>query len=295
MAWLAETRPQEEDSVKSAMIAITEELRRILDEYDRIGAECERLTTERKNRQTIAWRLIHILYAIGGSRAVSNLLEETGLASRVATLPRLPGRRPSGEIEDLAERVGEAAGALPSGTRVRMISGKYNNWTGVIRWHRRTGRTVTYTVHLEGPSGQKARTQVGHGAIGRSFEILEGPEETTLRLEEPRMILRRRDGTVRPVRSIFQEMPAQVSNLVLRETEYRVPTQGVVEKGTPVMMMVGKFLGYTGTVVSVNLLRTDPKIDAIYTLSLQGPDGTRGRTTVKHSSLGRTWRPISKP
>ncbi len=62
----------------------------------------------------------------------------------------------------------------------------------------------------------------------------------------------------------------------------------VLAKGTAVRMLAGIYTGYTGHVASVRVL-AGPRPNATYTLVLEGPDGRRARTTVKHTSLGRTW------
>jgi hypothetical protein len=176
---------------------------------------------------------------------------------------------------------------------MRMLGGKYLDWTGIVRWKRVTGSTVTYTVHLKGPGGERARTQVGQGTLGQTWAIEgEAPVAATAPYT-PRPPIRRRPGSA-PVQVTMPGAGAEAAGAESvasggDEPGYH-PPRAVVPKGTVVRMLVGKFLGYAGTVVSVHVLRSGPSPDAIYTLSLSGPAGQKGRTTVKQSSLGRSWK-----
>jgi hypothetical protein len=280
--------------MKGISAIIADELRRVLDEYDRVNAECERLLVERRNRATVASRLLQVLQAQLGHRRTDLLLQDMGIAKRVASLPRLPGRRVGVEPEGGAPRPSvPAGGILLAGTPMRMLSGKYLDWTGIVRWKRVTGSTVTYTVHLKGPNGERARTQVGQGTLGQTWAI-EGEAPTTATVPyTPRPPIRRRPGSA-PVQVTLPDAGSEAAGAAAVASEdgepgYH-PPRAVVPKGTVIRMLVGKFLGFAGTVVSVNVLKAGPNPDAIYTLSLSGPAGQKGRTTVKQSSLGRSWK-----
>jgi len=69
----------------------------------------------------------------------------------------------------------------------------------------------------------------------------------------------------------------------------QVPSPGILPRRTPIRMLTGKYLGFTGIVTTVHVTKPGPKPEAIYMLALSGPDGSKARTSVKQSSLGRTW------
>ena len=72
------------------------------------------------------------------------------------------------------------------------------------------------------------------------------------------------------------------------------PPAGFLAKGVPVRMLAGRYAAFSGHISYVPLL-SEREPDVTYTLALVGPDGRRARTTVNHSSFGRTWITASRP
>jgi hypothetical protein len=176
--------------------------------------------------------------------------------------------------------------AVPKGTPIRMLTGMYQGWTGFVRAGRVTGSTVTYEIALVGPSGKKGRTGAGHGTLGKTWEVLAdskvaekapepGPTAVSVAAStpaaEPSQAKSKPDSADRPAPVLTRRQPP-----------------GIVPKGTPIRMLAGMYLGYTGVVATVQP-KPGPRPDAFYTLSLTGPDGQNTRTSVKQSSLGRVW------
>ncbi len=396
---------------KDTRQVLADELRRVLDEFQRVEEQVERVAAERKRLATIAQRLLMIL-RVQAPRAAERLLEELGLADLVARLPGIPGRKPIRGAARKAKKAPAAAARVPSrdkattaptplpkGTPVRMLTGKYKGWMGVIRWITVKGSTVSYTVDLNSRTGQKGRNQVRHGSVGSTWEQLpdgiairmEAPVEKKARAPKGRKPAREKTvaaprkkaatrgtagqaapdilpkgTTVRLLKGKFQggtgvigwtsvkgstvtytvympgtgkkrdrtqvnqgslgrswELvggPAPAAAKIVpprgdapktvrrrRSADAAVQTPEVVQdaapppaspstsapaailpKGTAIRMITGIYLGYTGLVASVQP-KPGPKPDAIYTLALKGPGGKKGRTSVKHGSLGRTW------
>lgn len=73
-----------------------------------------------------------------------------------------------------------------------------------------------------------------------------------------------------------------------RRTAVELPSHAV-PKNTPIRMLAGLYQGWTGIVKFLQAKEGAKGIEITYTLHLDGPEGKRGRTSVKHVSLGRTW------
>lgn len=328
---------------------LTDELRRILEEFQHADEQVERFLGERKRLAMVAHRLMHILRMQVRTRDAEEQIGALGLADVIAKLPGLPGRKPAPIEPRRAKRnkrggarptrrlrrpqaeastampaplpAASAAEVLPKGTRITMLEGKYRNWVGTMRWIRVQGARVTYTVDLTGADGQKARTQVTNRSLGKKWSILaatqaKAPEATT----PERAPRRRRLGKVetvvvttpakapvpvpaaapastarpgRPAKAAKPGRPAKAARLAKAVTP-AAPAPlppGILPKKTPVKMLTGFYLGFTGVIASVQP-KPGPKPDAIYTLSLKGPGGQKARTSVKQGSLGRTWLKI---
>ena len=135
---------------------------------------------------------------------------------------------------------------------------------------------MTYTVYVTDANGRRNRTQVNHGTLGKTWDLI-GERAEPAPAVAPSKVIRRRPAADRA--------PRETGTAAVPEESL---PPGVLRTRTPVRMIAGHHLGYTGVVTSVHA-RPGPGAEAIYTLSLTGPDGKRVRTTVKQGSLGRMW------
>jgi hypothetical protein len=58
---------------------------------------------------------------------------------------------------------------VPTGTRVRVLTGAYQGWTGPLRWSPAKG---VYNVSLTGADGQRTQTTLSPGRLGTSWEVV---------------------------------------------------------------------------------------------------------------------------
>ena len=70
----------------------------------------------------------------------------------------------------------EPATVLEKGTRVKMLAGMYEGYSGVIASTQarqgKRGLDVTYFLSLQGTRGDRKRTSVKHGALNKSWHVL---------------------------------------------------------------------------------------------------------------------------
>lgn len=274
------------------------DLRAALEAFQQADAEVERLQEERRRQATLASLLLGILEIRAGEERSRALIDEAGLADVVARLPAVVGRRtvPSvrqTHIEVVGRAVrttasegtrGEAApvppGTFPRKTPVRMLGGVYAGWEGFIRRVRVRGGVVSYELEIVGPSGERARTDVGARSLGTKWEV--NPPHKPEPAPEPAMptrTVRRRRGGV-----LVEVEPAPA----LRRRARAVPGARPVEpfpRRTPVRMLAGRYRGWGGTIVSL----VTRGATVTYDIALVGPDGHRAHTRVGQGTLGTTW------
>lgn len=265
-----------------------------------------------------------------GSEGTTWELLPTGTPAPVAateTKVRATKRVAAGKGQTVAARPAKTAAApassevLPKGTNVRLLKGKFQGGTGVIGWTSVKGSTVTYTIYLPGTGRKRDRTQVNQGSLGRSWELVGGPAPVAPkaapvgrkaarkvaeapkvtkaaaapvapkpapdRVDAPKTVRRRRSVEAS---AVTPEAPKTTASTPVAPAP-SLPA-AILAKGTPVRMITGIYLGYVGVVASVQPI-PGPKPDAVYTLVLKGAGGKKGRTSVKHGSMGRTWTKVS--
>ncbi|MBL6975124.1 MAG: hypothetical protein ISR64_05275, partial [Deltaproteobacteria bacterium] len=65
---------------------------------------------------------------------------------------------------------------LQKGTRVKMLSGNYNGFSGVVASSQtrqgRRGLDVTYFLNLDDNRGNRKRTSVKHGTLSKTWLVL---------------------------------------------------------------------------------------------------------------------------
>ncbi|MBL6976223.1 MAG: hypothetical protein ISR64_10865 [Deltaproteobacteria bacterium] len=168
------------DKTKEEFYAL--ELRDALKEYHDINKESQKIATEKRRRSKLVGNLLSVLKFQVGDKSTRELLEKAELQELArpflthdAPPPPLVGtvvRRRKGRT-----KVVDPDAILAKGTLVRMTSGKYQGYTGTVASSqaRRTmkGLDVTYFLNLHGPRGQKKRTSVKHGTLGKTWEAPE--------------------------------------------------------------------------------------------------------------------------
>ncbi len=75
-------------------------------------------------------------------------------------------------VEKTIRRAGKPPAAkppVPTGTRVRILTGAFTDWTGPLHWSPAKG---VYNVPLTGPAGQRTRTTLSPSRRGTSWEVM---------------------------------------------------------------------------------------------------------------------------
>lgn len=237
-------------------------------------------------------------------------------------------RRPGSRKERNRYRAKRPEALLQRDTRVRVLTGKYSNWEGFISGIRDKGAAVTYALTLEGPDGEKGRTQVNHGSLGSSWIVLEGAASAPETPSSPTArVLRRRppaettsaepearsEEENRPSPSSGEE-PATHPPTAIPEASARTweasspnealtasppaggrytPASPILPEKTPIRMLSGPYLGHTGLIVRVQKTQ-GPRPDAIYTVIINlDSDEAPVMSSIRHSSLGRSWTVVT--
>jgi hypothetical protein len=178
VAWFPGSTGSEVKTLKKGIgLLLADELRRALDEYDRVDAEQSRLLEVRRQRAVSASRLVQILRAQVGPRSCDRTISELGLADRLARLPVGLARataRVTGTAGSIgASRTGgrvpvSAADVLPRGTPVRLLAGKFAGRSGTIGYTQVKRSSAVYTLILEGGK----RTQVTSRSRGATWDVV---------------------------------------------------------------------------------------------------------------------------
>ncbi|NOZ00471.1 MAG: hypothetical protein GXP54_01100 [Deltaproteobacteria bacterium] len=156
-----------------------QELKDALGEYDAILKQAQTVASEKRKRSKLVGSLLSVLRFQAGEKGTRDLLEKAGLLDMAG--PFLDDEPPPPPIAGTVVRrrrgrtkVVDPDAILAKGTRIRMISGKYRGFSGSVASSqaRRTlkGLDVTYFLTLNGPRGQKKRTSVKHGTLGKTWE-----------------------------------------------------------------------------------------------------------------------------
>ncbi|MBM4394487.1 MAG: hypothetical protein FJ087_02215 [Deltaproteobacteria bacterium] len=90
----------------------------------------------------------------------------------------------------------------------------------------------------------------------------------------------------------FQEIATAGRATVVRRRggeRQAVDPATVLPKGTRIKMLTGQYEGLFGVVASAQLRPGKKGLDVTYFFNLDGPRGSRKRTSVKHGTLNKTW------
>ncbi len=156
------------------------ELKSALVDYHRSNKEVLRLAEERRQKGRLVKSLLSILKLQAGEDGTQVLLEKAQLDLMARPFLTLKTLKTAGKSTVVRRRRGEKqavdpATVLAKGTPVKMMSGNYQGYTGVIASTQarqgRKGLDVTYFLALEGPKGDKKRTSVKHGTLRKSWDV----------------------------------------------------------------------------------------------------------------------------
>lgn len=160
-----------------------EELKAALQDWHKVNREVTRLAEERRQKARLVRSLLSVLKLQKGDGGTVDLLEARALSALARPFLTLGGLKTAGAATVVRRRGGqrqavEPATVLEKGTRVRMLSGLYEGATGVIASTQarqgKRGLDVTYFLALEGRDGERKRTSVKHGALNKSWQVVNG-------------------------------------------------------------------------------------------------------------------------
>jgi len=238
--------------------------------------------------------------------------------SKAESGKRDPTRKAPPSKPRRARRATRPERILQRNTRVKVLSGKYAGWEGVIAGIRDKTTAITYALNLEGPDGAVGRTQVNHGSLGTSWVELDAPLATQNEEPAPPPKVVRRRATQAPSEEAAKSRKAGPDVAVIQaeapvdptaeareavpsggeqplpgpdaETTLRyTPSSPVLPEKTRIRMLSGRYLGHTGVIVRVQP-HPGPRADAIYSVLIDmESDSDPEMTSVRHSSLGRSW------
>ena len=154
------------------------ELKAALDEFGKIDGEMERIAEERRKRSKMVKSLMSVLHLKVGEEATKKLLEKYELHDMAR--PFLYADAPSGVLRTRRRRGRkkevDPSEVLQKGTRVKMLSGNYNGFSGVVASSQtrqgRRGLDVTYFLNLDDNRGNRKRTSVKHGTLSKTWLVL---------------------------------------------------------------------------------------------------------------------------
>jgi hypothetical protein len=158
------------------------ELKTALQDYHRVNRDVLKLADDRRQKGRLVKSLLAILKLQVGEGEAQTLLEKAQLDQLARPFLTLKTLKTAGTATVVRRRRGEKqavdpATVLAKGTPVKMMSGNYQGYKGVIASTQarqgRKGLDVTYFLALEGPKGDRKRTSVKHGTLRKSWNVVE--------------------------------------------------------------------------------------------------------------------------
>lgn len=159
-----------------------EDLKAAIEEYHQVNRELMRITTERQKRARLVKSLLSVMKIQVGDTRTRDLLEKHGLTEAVRPFFTIEMIHTAGARTVVRRRRGEKkvvdpAAILAKGTSVRMMSGRYDGYTGVVAAAQAKesskGLDVTYFLNLVGPKGDRKRTSVKHGTLNKTWTVVQ--------------------------------------------------------------------------------------------------------------------------
>ena len=158
------------------------ELKTALDEYQEIEKQVKKIADEKRKRTKLVKSLVSVLTCNLGEKGAREVLEKNELIDQAQSFldPEYQPRPLAGTVvrrRKGRKRVVDPENILAKGTGVRMTSGKYMGYTGMVASSqaRKTakGLDVTYFLTLSRGRSKTKRTSVKHGTLGRTWEVVE--------------------------------------------------------------------------------------------------------------------------
>ncbi len=160
------------------------DLKKYVEEYAAIERQFQKISEDRRVKTRTIKSLVSFLKGAYGESAVMELIHKAGLSKALEGLITIEEIATAGHTTVVRRRKGtkvaepvDPAAILPKGARVKVLSGKYENWSGTVATSQarqgRNGLDVTYFLLLVGPKGVKKRTSVKHGTLNKSWKKLD--------------------------------------------------------------------------------------------------------------------------
>jgi len=158
-----------------------EDLKAALQEYQQVNKELERVMTERQKRIRLVKSLLSVMKIQVGDSRTRDLIEKANLTEAVRPFFTIETLHTAGARTVVRRRRGEKqavdpATVLAKGTPVKILTGTYTGYTGVVAStmakQTRRGLDVTYFLALTGPKGDRRRTSVKHGTLNKSWAVV---------------------------------------------------------------------------------------------------------------------------
>lgn len=157
------------------------DLKRHIDDYNVIDQQYNELSESRRLKGKVIRNLIDFLKGSHGESAFLASLDNNGMAKAASRFLTIDNIATAGRKTVVRRRKGSRsatpvapASIVPKGTPIKLLSGKYEGWTGTITTSQakqgRYGLDVTYFLLLRGPAGDVRRTSVKHGTLGKSWQ-----------------------------------------------------------------------------------------------------------------------------
>lgn len=160
------------------------DLKKHLDEFTVIERQFAKIAEDRRLKTKVIKNLIGFLKGVYGESAVTEAIHRAGLVKGSETFLTIDDIATAGHKTVVRRRKGskvaepvDPSTILPKGSRVKVLSGKYQDWSGTVATSQarqgRNGLDVTYFLLLVGPKGIKKRTSVKHGTLNKSWKKLD--------------------------------------------------------------------------------------------------------------------------
>lgn len=160
------------------------DLKKHIEDFNVIDHQFAELSEARKTKSKIIKNLIEFLKGAHGESSFLDALADCGLSKSASKFLTIDNLATAGHKTVVRRRKGSRsatpvapASIVPKGAAVKLLGGKYANWTGSVTTSQarqgRNGLDVTYFLLLKGPDGESRRTSVKHGTLGKSWQTID--------------------------------------------------------------------------------------------------------------------------
>lgn len=160
------------------------DLKKHIDEFNAIERQFDKIFEEKKLKARVIKNLVGFLKGAYGESRVNEMIDRSNLAKIASKFMTIDEIATAGQKTVVRRRKGtrvaqavDPAAILAKGSKVKVLSGKYDGWSGTVATSQakqgRNGLDVTYFLLLVGPRGVKKRTSVKHGTINKTWKAEE--------------------------------------------------------------------------------------------------------------------------